>query len=93
MLESTGSVGARSGVSLDLELNHSFAERTLLAVVLEGVSTNWQKNVLQVLATPISVRVMVEGHGTVNPTAFAISQAQARHLATQITEILGPEQA
>jgi hypothetical protein len=91
--ESKDSAGTKLEVGPDLDLNQSFVGRTLLAVVLEGVSTNWQKNVLQVLAAPTSVRVIVDGQVTVNPTAFLISQAQARHLATQITEILGPEPA
>jgi len=66
-------------------------EKALLAVILEGVSAKWQMNVLQVLATPTTVRVTVDGHGTVDPIAYSITQDQARHLATQITEILGPE--
>jgi hypothetical protein len=65
--------------------------RTLLAIVLEGVSSKWDKNVLQVLAAPTSVRITVDGYGAIEPTSFLISQTQARHLATQITELLGPE--
>jgi hypothetical protein len=62
-----------------------------LAVVLEGVSTKWQMNVLQVLATPVSVQVEVDGYGTVFPIAYSISAEQARMLALQISEALRRE--
>jgi hypothetical protein len=62
-----------------------------LALVLEGVSTKWQANVLQLLATPTSVNVAIDGHGVINPTAFVLSKEQARQLAAQIIELLGPE--
>jgi len=75
---------------MDPELTKRLAGKVLLAVVLEGVSAKWQMNVLQVLATPTSVRVPVEGHGIIEPVAFIISQDQARRLATQIVELLGP---
>jgi len=79
------------GATLDEVLNERLAAKTPIAVVLEGVSEKWQMNVLQVLATPTSVRVAMEGHGTVYPIGFLISQDQARQLATQIIEILGRE--
>jgi hypothetical protein len=61
------------------------------AVVLDGVSERWQMNVLQVLACPTRAKVTVEGCGTIDAPAILLTPAQARHLATQITEILGPE--
>ena len=67
--------------------------RIPLAIVLEGVRGDWQANVLQVLARPGSAEVTVEGHGVVQATAFSPSPDQARHLATQITELLGGERA
>jgi hypothetical protein len=62
-----------------------------LAIVLEGVSEKWQMNVLQVLATPTSANVVLEGRGPIDAIAFVLSQAQARHLATLITELLGSD--
>jgi hypothetical protein len=35
--------------------------------------------------------VEVDGHGTIEAPAILLSQTQARHLATQIIELLGPE--
>jgi hypothetical protein len=67
------------------------AGRTPLAIVLEGVSAQWQINVIQVLAAPASTPVAVEGHGTVNATGFSLSRDQARRLAAQILELLGRE--
>jgi hypothetical protein len=66
-------------------------EATPVALVLDGVSAKWQRNVLQVLATPTSIRVAVDGHGHVDPIAFRVTPTQARHLAKQITELLGLE--
>ena len=65
--------------------------RVRLAVILEGVPDKWQKNVLQVLASPTTAEVTVDGCGPVDAVAFRLTQEQARHLATQITELLGPE--
>jgi len=79
------------GESLSACMNARLAGKVPLAVVLEGVSPKWQMNILQVLATPTSAPTTVEGHGIVQPLAFRISPDQARHLATQITELLGPE--
>lgn len=62
-----------------------------LALVLEGVSARWQNNVLQVLASPTSVDVTVDGCGTINTVAYVLSPDQARHLATQIAELIGSE--
>jgi hypothetical protein len=64
-----------------------------LAIVLEGVSEKWQMNVLQFRGCPTSVKVRVDGFGTVEAPAISLTPEQARHLATQITEILGPETA
>jgi hypothetical protein len=61
------------------------------AVVLDGVSERWQMNVLQILASPTRAKVTVEGRGTIDAPALVLTPTQARHLATQITEILGPE--
>jgi hypothetical protein len=68
-------------------------EKVPFAIVLEGVSARWQINVLQVLAAPANAQVAVEGHRTIDATAFLLSQDRARHLATQIIEILGSENA
>ena len=62
-----------------------------LAVVLEGVSERWQMNVLQILGRPTSAKMKIDGYGTIAARAFVLSPAQARHLATQITELLGSE--
>jgi hypothetical protein len=62
-----------------------------LAIVLEGVSERWGMNVLQILGRTTSAEVTVEGHGTVETPAIALSPAQARHLAAQIIELLGRE--
>ena len=62
-----------------------------LAIVLDGVSEKWQMNVLQIRGCPTRINVMVDGYGRVDAPAISLSPAQARHLATQITEILGPE--
>jgi hypothetical protein len=66
-------------------------EKIPLAIVLEGVSPEWQRNVLQVLAAPASAKVTLEGRGIIDAMAFSLSPDQARRLATQITELLGPQ--
>ncbi|HEY7338350.1 MAG TPA: hypothetical protein VH639_25920 [Bryobacteraceae bacterium] len=67
------------------------AGRTPLAIVVEGVSAQWQINVIQVLAAPASTPVAVEGYGIVNAAGFSLSPDQARRLAAQILELLGRE--
>lgn len=62
-----------------------------LAIILEGVSETWGMNVLQILGRPASAKVELEGLGTIEAPAIFLSQSQARHLATQIIELLGPE--
>jgi len=62
-----------------------------LAILLEGVSENWGMNVLQILGHPTLARVVIDGHGTVEAPAIRLSREQARHLATQIVELLGME--
>jgi hypothetical protein len=62
-----------------------------LAILLEGVSEKWGMNVLQILGRPASATVEIDGHGTILAPAIVLSQSQARHLATQIIELLGPE--
>jgi hypothetical protein len=69
------------------------ASDTALAIVLEGVSEKWQMNVLQIRGCPTRVKVMVDGYGAVDAPAIALTPDQARHLATQITEILGVERS
>ena len=64
-----------------------------LAIVLEGVSEKWQMNILQIRGWPSRVSVTLEGYCTVDAPAISLTPNQARHLATQITEILGPERA
>jgi hypothetical protein len=64
---------------------------TALAIILEGVSDQWQMNVLQIRGCPTRVKVVVDGYGTVDAPAISLTADQVRHLATQITEILGPE--
>ena len=48
-------------------------------------------NVLQILGCQTVAKVEVDGHGTIDAPAILLSQIQARHLATQIIELLGPE--
>jgi len=48
-------------------------------------------NVLQLIGRPAAATVEVDGHGTILAPAIVLSQSQARHLATQIIELLGPE--
>jgi hypothetical protein len=64
---------------------------TALAIVLDGVSEKWQMNVLQIRGCPTRVSVTLDGYGTVEAPAIRLRPAQARRLATQIIEILGPE--
>jgi hypothetical protein len=62
-----------------------------LAIVLAGVSDEWQKNVLQIRGLLASASVTIDGCGAIVATALVLAPDQARHLATQIIEILGPE--
>jgi hypothetical protein len=62
-----------------------------LAILLEGISEKWGMNVLQILGRPASARVEMDGHGMIDIPAILLSQSQARHLAAQIIELLGPE--
>jgi len=48
-------------------------------------------NVLHVRGCPTIVKVRVDGKGIVEAPAISLTPDQARHLATQITEIVGPE--
>jgi hypothetical protein len=61
------------------------------AIVLNGVSDKWEMNVLQVRGLFKPVKVTVDGHGTVEAPAIVLRPTQARHLARQITELLGEE--
>jgi len=47
--------------------------------------------VLQVRGLFKPVKVTVDGHGTVEAPAIVLRPTQARHLARQITELLGEE--
>ena len=69
------------------------SEEAALAIVLEDVSEKWQMNVLQFRGCPTRIRVTLDGYGTVDAPAISLTPNQARHLALQITEILGPEGA
>ena len=62
-----------------------------LAIILDGVSEQWQMNVLQISGCCSSIKVSLEGYGIIEAPAIRLTQFQARHLATQITELLGPE--
>ena len=62
-----------------------------LAVILQGMSQLWGMSVLQILGRPASAKVEIDGLGTIQAPAILLSQSQARHLATQIIELLGPE--
>jgi len=62
-----------------------------LAIVVDGASDKWQSNVLEILGRLALVAVTVEAHGTIDVPTIILRQDQARHLATQIIEILGPE--
>jgi hypothetical protein len=61
------------------------------AILLEGISEKWQMNVLQILGRPALARVKLDGYGTIDAPAILLTQSQARHLAAQIIELLGPE--
>jgi hypothetical protein len=80
----------RSAMKL-LENHAEKARDTELAIVLEGVSERWQMNVLQIRGCPMHVNVKLDGYGTIDAPAISLTPKQARHLATQITEILWPE--
>ena len=62
-----------------------------LAILLEGISEKWGMHVLQILGRPTSAKVEVDGHGRIDTPAILLSQSRARYLATQIIELLGPE--
>jgi hypothetical protein len=62
-----------------------------IAIVLYEISEQWQRNILQVLGRTTVASVNVDGLGAIAAPAIHLSKEQARHLATQITEILGPE--
>ena len=64
---------------------------TALAIVLEGVSEQWQMNVLQIRGRSTRVKVALDGYGTLDAPAISLTANQAHHLATQIMEILGRE--
>ena len=51
----------------------------------------WQMNVLQIRGCPTIAKVRVDGYGIVEASVISLAPKQARHLATQITEILGAE--
>jgi hypothetical protein len=80
-------------MELEAQTTLESAPDTALAIVLEGVSEKWQMNVLQVRGNPTRVRVMVDGYGAIDAPAITLTPDQARHLATQITEILGFERS
>jgi hypothetical protein len=60
-----------------------------LAIVLEGVSERWQMNVLQIRGCLTTVKVTLDGYGSVEAPAISLTTSQARDLAIRITEILG----
>ena len=66
---------------------------TAVAIVLEGVSEEWQMNVLQIRGRSTRVKVALDGYGTLDAPAISLTANQARHLAAQIIEILGRESA
>jgi hypothetical protein len=59
-----------------------------IAIVLDGVSDKWQTNILPVLGQQTVATLNVEGRGEIDAPAIRLSREQARHLATQITELL-----
>ncbi|MBV8847498.1 MAG: hypothetical protein JO307_32205 [Bryobacterales bacterium] len=64
-----------------------------IAIVLDGVPERWQMNVLQIRGHRTVAEVSIEGHGTIEAPAIRLTPNQARHLAAQITELLGSESA
>ena len=70
---------------------HEFSETAPIAVVVEGVSEEWDQNVVQVMAAPGCVHVDMVGRGMVTATAFRLSRDQALRLAVEITQLLGSE--
>jgi len=69
--------------------SHKFTETAPLAVVVDGVSEEWDQNVLQVMAAPGYVHVDMAGRGMVTATAFRLSRDQALRLAVEIRQLLG----
>jgi len=76
-------------MTLPTEMRSQKDPEVPLAIVLEGVSEKWQMNVVQILGRPTAATVKVDGYGTIAAAAFLLSPEQARHLAAQITELLG----
>ena len=83
----------RPGMKLPIPTPSQEARDTALAIVLEGVSEKWQMNVLQIRGRPTRIKVILDGYGTVDASAISLSPTQARHLAAQITELLGRERS
>jgi len=75
----------------DSVVRREFNETAPLAVVVDGVSEKWNRNVLQIMAAPGRVHVEVAGHGVVTAPAFRLSRNQARRLAAEITHLLDAE--
>lgn len=80
---------------MDPETHEPSAEAApvALAIILDGVPELWHMNVLQILGRLTIAQVDLDGYGTIEAPAIRLSQDQARHLSTQITELLGPEGA
>jgi hypothetical protein len=78
----------RFALEMTVETHTVPSPDTRFAIVLNGVSDQWQRNVLQIRGDLIQVQLHLEGYGTIEAPAIALSPEQARHVAEQITEIL-----
>ena len=61
---------------------------TPFAIVLEGITTRWQTNVIQLPGALTRTRVALDGCGEIDATALVLGKDQARRLAAEINELL-----
>jgi len=61
---------------------------TPFAIVLEGITTRWQANVIQLPGALTRTKVALDGYGEIDATALVLSKDQARRLAAEINELL-----
>ena len=76
-------------MGLPIQAGSQLSHDGRIAIVLEGVSEKWQRNVIQIRGNAMRVSVELDGHGTINAPAISLTPDQALHLARQISEILG----
>ena len=61
---------------------------TPFAIVLEGITTRWQINVIQLRGALTRTKVTLDGYGEIDATALVLSKDHARRLAAEINELL-----